>query len=108
MIRLRQTLERWRRHPVLGPLVLVVLALLLVVVFLHAAHEGFDGATTVGGFCFVVVAVLGAMLLDGVRRLVPMPVSRVVRERGPPSFHAIVLVRQPAVSAAGFVLPLRR
>ena len=39
MIRLRHALQRGLRHPVLGPILLVLLAIVMVMVVVHSTHD---------------------------------------------------------------------
>lgn len=108
MIRLRRMLERGRRHPVLGPLVLVLLVLLLAMVCFHAAHEGWDGAAEVGAVCIAIAAVLGAVVCERSRWRAPLlSVSRRF-ERGPPRPLRTGLAALPRPAGLELVLPLRR
>lgn len=43
VIRLRQSLDAGLRHPLLGPLLLLFLALILAFVFLHTVEHGVEG-----------------------------------------------------------------
>lgn len=65
MIRLRHGLERGRAHPILGPLLVIVIVLLLAMVFLHVAHEGMDAATALGEICLGLASALGLVLPYG-------------------------------------------
>jgi hypothetical protein len=83
-------IERARRHPVLGIVVVVLLALLLVLVALHGAHDGLDHDAA-AMVCLALV-VVGAVLTALVRA--PLRVAdRADRRRGPPSLA-------PALAAA--------
>lgn len=99
MIRLRRTLERGCAHPLFGPVVLLVVLLLLTMVFLHLAHEGWDLAAGLGGACFGIATVLGLLL--GERLLASRPPRRVLvpSDRGPPRSPARLVL--PVVLAAG-------
>lgn len=107
MIRFRHTLERARRHPLLGPLVFLLLLLLLVMVAIHAIHDGEHAASDVAPFCLALIAVV-ALLIPPVGR---QPETSIVltrsRDRGPPR-----LWRHARRRARGFtsplVIPLRR
>ena len=48
MIRLRRTLERGRRHPILGPIVLILLVLLLAMVMLTVTFFLLNAIQSVG------------------------------------------------------------
>lgn len=109
MIRLRSSFERTCKHPVLGPLAILLLAVLLSVLFLHVAHEGLhapaalDAGTT---FCFGLAAILAVAVVcrSGVRPLSVLLAGS--RERGPPlarAVHACEPLARALVST-----PLRR
>lgn len=108
MIRLRRTLERGRAHPILGPILLIVLALLLAMVFLHAAHEGHNAATEAGVLCLAILTILGSLVLDGVRRSVPAAMVQARGDRGPPIALSRRRLERPPEPASTFVTPLRR
>ena len=108
MIWLRRTLERGRAHPVLGPIVLLVLVLLLVLVSLHAALDGQAAATEVGALCLAVLTILGPLLVERMRRAQQSSVVAVRGDRGPPVPIELRSVTQPAPGAPSFVTPLRR
>ncbi len=108
MIRLRRTLERSRAHPILGPILLIVLVLLLSMLFLHAAHDGMDAAIEVGAICFGIATFLGLVLLERLRRRPPEALIRVRGDRGPPSLPETYLQRPTTIAAASLSLPLRR
>lgn len=101
-------LERGRAHPILGPILLIVLVLVLAMVFVHTAHDGRDAATEVGSICFGIVTFLGLILVERLRRHAPAPLIAVRGDRGPPA-HREPYIAQPAVSPAALLaLPLRR
>lgn len=108
MIRLRRMLERGRKHPVLGPVVLVLLVLLLAMVCFHAAHDGWDGAVEMGAVCVGIAAILAAVA--GERSLWRAPLLSVTRllERGPPRAFRAMLAGAPQPAPFERVLPLRR
>ncbi len=62
MIRLRSMFERGRAHPILGPVLLIVLVLLLAMVFLHVVQEGVEAAMELGAMCIAIATVLGLLL----------------------------------------------
>ena len=107
MITLRRALERGRRHPVLGPIVVVLLAILLVLVVLHAAHEGWDGAAELGIACVVIATLMGVVVSCCLRCTAPLRLLGTCLRRGPPARHAGSSVAAP-LWAAELVLPLRR
>lgn len=108
VIRLRRTLERGRAHPILGPILLVVLALLLAMVFLHAAHEGHDAAAETSVLCLAMLTILGRILLERMRRDAPATVVEVRRDRGPPRVLGTRRLERPFDAAFTVVTPLRR
>lgn len=107
MIRLRRTLERGRAHPVLGPILLIVLVLLLTIVFLHVAQDG-NAATEIGAMCVALATVLGLPLLEKLRRRFSEPLVSVRGDRGPPSVSGRPVPRAAVVAALSRTLPLRR
>ena len=66
MIRLRELIDRGRRHPILGPVLIVVLALVIALMMLHERDES-NGADF-GVLC------LGIMLLL-IRAVMPRPTT---------------------------------
>ena len=108
MIPLRQALERGRRHPVLGPILLILLALLLAMVFLHATGDGHDAITEVGVMCMVILTILGPLLLERARRTPPESVEPTPDDRAPPPIHARLRLTWSSATAFAFVAPLRR
>jgi hypothetical protein len=108
VIRVRRILERGSAHPVFGPILLVVMVLLLAMVFLHVAGEGWDAATEIGAICLGIATVLGLVLLERMRDHFLEPVISVRGDRGPPRPSLTRLLR-PIVNATGpGSLPLRR
>ena len=108
MIRLRRTLDRGRAHPILGPILLIVLALLLALVFLHAAHEGHDAAAEAGAFCLAILTILGPLVVERLRRTPPAIVVPARGDRGPPVSLSRRRVTQPDGAAPLLATPLRR
>lgn len=103
MIRLRQSLDAAVRHPLLGPLLLLFLALVLAFVCLHVIEHGVEGVLIA---CVLLVAA-------GVRLAVV--VGRVCRaadaapgplRRGPPA-RVVRWERPPPAARAAVALPLR-
>jgi hypothetical protein len=108
VIRLRRTLERGRKHPLLGPIVLILLVLLLAMVFLHAAHDDHGAAVETGFFCLAIVTMLGPVLVR-VGRAEPRSVALPgFPTRGPPTDSAPLRVEQLARGPGWRVAPLRR
>lgn len=99
-------LERGRAHPVLGPILLVVLVLMLAMLFLHAAQDGNDAATEVGVFCLFLATSLGLVLLQRLRSHISESLTSVRGDRGPPSRATQIL--RPVIAAGSRSLPLRR
>lgn len=108
MIRLRRTLERGRAHPVLGPIVVLMLVLLLVLVSLHAVLDGQAAATEVGALCLVVLTILGPLVVERMRRTRGSILVAVRGDRGPPISIDVRSILQPAPGAPSFATPLRR
>lgn len=98
-------LERGRAHPVLGPILLLVVVLLLAVVFMHLADEGWEAALSVGAICFAVATLVGPVVLARIRERAPRPPMRALRDRGPPPVPVLPAV---ALATATRNLPLRR
>lgn len=91
MIRLRVAIERGLRHPVLGPLLVIVLAVMLVMVIFHTTNDQLHKAGLL--LCAAVMLLVAVVLLPP-RTLVPARRSRPNR-RGPPE-------RRRAPIASGF------
>ena len=101
-------LERGRAHPILGPVLLVVLVLLLAMVFVHAAHDGMDAATEVGAMCLALASFFWVAVLD---RLVRRPREARIWTpdvRGPPTASGAVQLVPARIAATPFKTPLRR
>lgn len=108
MIGLRRKIELAVAHPVWGPIVIITLAVLLGLVFVHVVFNDAGFVANLGAICFGVVTVLAA--IPGRRFLLELPLLLVglAEKRGPPrvarrSSSAVSLLR-----TADFVLPLRR
>lgn len=81
MIELRRRLERGLRHPLLGPLCLIVLALILAFTVMHGAHDQMQAA----GELFACVAFLiGAIVSLSMPRLREATTIALRAPRGPP------------------------
>ena len=106
MIRLRRTLERSWAHPVLGPILLIVVALLLAFLVVHAFHQDAIGA--IGALCVAIVAVVGAALLELVPGRLARPVISARGDRGPPLARGKRFQRPIAFATGARSLPLRR
>lgn len=108
LIRLRRTLERGRRHPILGPIVLILLVLLLAMVFMHAAHDEHGAAIEAGFFCLAIVTLLGPVvswIAHAMRRAADGPPQRY---RGPPNRYKSHRVDALARGPGWREVPLRR
>ena len=101
MIELRRKLERGLRHPLLGPVCLLLLALLLAFTVVHGAHDQLESC------CELVVCIaIVFIVLVCVRpaRLRPLFYSVQV-PRGPPAYSAVSSVALSPFSDA--LRPLR-
>lgn len=101
MLRLRTAIQRGLRHPLAGPLLLLVLAALLVFVVLHVVEHGSVGDIV----AYLGVVAYGLWLLR-IGRGTPAAETRraFARRRGPPALRPSVgLATQPALFS-----PLRR
>lgn len=85
MIRLRREIERGLRHPLVGPLLLVFLAVLVVFIALHETSDSIAGHVAL--ICVAIaIVLLAAVSLAGV----PHPATRSLGTnppRGPPSAY---------------------
>ena len=63
VIELRRKIERAIAHPVWGPVVIVVLAVLLAVVFIHVVADDAGFVADVGAICFGVVVAAAVSLV---------------------------------------------
>lgn len=106
MIRLRDMIERGCRHRLLGPIVILALAVLLASVFLHVALEGAEAAVELGELCVAIATILGSFLLARSRGTSLARVGEVA-DRGPPRLAAVVATGLPGL-AAPVAIPLRR
>lgn len=73
MIRIRTVLERGRAHPILGPVVVLLLVFVLAMTFLHGVEDGHASVTDAGVLCIAIVTLLGPALSVGSARLSPLP-----------------------------------
>ena len=106
MIRIRTLIERGCSHPVLGPVLLVILVLMLAMVFLHFAEDSHEASF--GTACLALAAFLGSMLLTPILRTYRAAVASVQPNRGPP---AVFFSQRPQFVSAHdppIVTPLRR
>lgn len=82
VIRLRQHIERGLRHPLVGPLLLLLLAVLVVFTALHETSESIFGEA--GLVCVAIALVLLAVVPFAGRRPVPARLAATNPSRGPP------------------------
>jgi hypothetical protein len=103
VIRLRQSLEATLRHPLLGPLLLVFMALVLAFVCLHTIEHGVEGLL----FSCVLLVAAGVRLVVVVGRVWrASQVDGSRPSRGPPA-RFVRANRPPPAAPALVVLPLR-
>jgi hypothetical protein len=100
-------LERGSAHPILGPVLLILLVLLLAMVFLHVAHEGIDVAAGMGAICVGIAAALGLLVTNRLRFSLSAELDSRPGARGPPRPSEDVPRRPPAL-ATSLSIPLRR
>ena len=77
-------LEQGRKHPLLGPVVLLLLVLLLAMTCLHAAQDGWEAAAGTSVVCIGLIMLLGVVVS---RPPIPLILSTVLRhqaQRAPP------------------------
>jgi hypothetical protein len=104
VIRLRQRLQAGLEHPVAGPLLLLLIALMLTFVFLHTIEHGVEGLLFT---CVMLVAAVLRLVVVLGRVSRPRPVRVAVAGRAPPR-RTVPLLRASRLPAAEFVVPLRR
>jgi hypothetical protein len=101
-------LERGRAHPILGPVLLVLLVLLLAMVFVHAAHDGMDAAPEVGAICVALASFFGVAILDGLLRRPRDARTSTPAGRGPPTAPGAVRLVPGRIAPTLSSIPLRR
>lgn len=69
MIRLRESMERWLRHPAVGPVLILCLAFVLAFLVLHEASEG--SIETLLAACATLAAFLAVAVASRERYLPP-------------------------------------
>lgn len=77
-------IQRGLAHPVLGPLVLILLALLLSMVFLHMLEDGHGALGEFGAACVALASMLGVLLIARGQGLFGSTVAQARGDRGPP------------------------
>ena len=101
-------LERGRAHPILGPILLVVLVLLLAMVFVHAAHDGLDAATEVGAMCLALASFFWVAVLERLLRRPQEAHAWTPDARGPPAVSGATHLVPVRIAATPSSIPLRR
>ena len=104
VIQLRQSIERGLRHPLLGPVLLLLLGLVLAFMVFHAIEHGVEGQLFT--CVLLAAAVFRLVALNGRVRFIRLE-PRVLTDRAPPRSHPDRLLRTRA-PAFLFALPLRR
>jgi hypothetical protein len=109
VIELRRKIELAVAHPVWGPVVIITLAVLLGLVFIHVVFDDAGFVADIGAICFGVVTALAAILGRSLRLGTPLfLVGLVQEERGPPGVTRRSSRPFSPPRTADFVLPLRR
>lgn len=99
---MRGLIDRGRRHPVLGPLLTVLLVLLIAITMLHEGHESIAGDT--GMLCVgIALLLMTAVVLASAAPLMRF-VDPALPARGPPPRRVDTVVFGPDAASA---LPLR-
>jgi hypothetical protein len=101
-------LERGLAHPVLGPFVLIVLALLLSMVFLHVSDDGHGALGEFGAACVALTSLLGALLIARGHVLVGSRPEQVRGDRGPPVTVVASVACATVTTFSARSSPLRR
>jgi hydrogenase-4 membrane subunit HyfE len=101
-------LERGRKHPILGPIVLILLVVLLAMVFMHAAHDGHGAAVEAGFFCLAIVSMLGSVVIRVARVQPRSAATSLSRDRGPPAYSETFRTHPAARGPDWRAAPLRR
>lgn len=100
--------ERGRAHPIIGPILLVVLVLLLVMVFLHVALEGMEAAAEVGAMCVAIATALGLLVTTRLRPGLSAVRVATPGERAPPWTFVLAVPSRSSAIATSSSTPLRR
>ena len=103
VIRLRQSIEAGLRHPVLGPLLLLALALMLAFVVLHTLEHGVEGLLF---WCMIIAAVVLRLVVVLGRTWRATTGRLPLISRGPPR-RALCLLPASRLPTALSDLPLR-
>jgi hypothetical protein len=101
VIALRRGIERGVRHPVFGPLCLILFALLLALTVAHGLHDQFHDGELVACVAFVVIGAIVSLVLPP---LAGLRSTRLVACRAPPQVCPRVEPRLAVVAP----IPLRR
>lgn len=104
MIRLRRRIHLTLRHPVVGPLLLVVLAVLLAFVILHGVEHGVEGELFT---CGILAAAALRLVVIALRRLARSAERAELPGRSPPRAPECRARLHPPLAAPAF-FPLRR
>ena len=100
--------ERGRAHPILGPILLVVLVLLLAMVFLHVALEGIEAAAEVGAMCVAIATALGLLVTTRLRPGLSAETVSMPGNRAPPWTFVLAVPSRSSGIATSLDTPLRR
>ena len=103
VIRLRQSIEAGLRHPLLGPLLLLALAIVLVFVVFHTVEHGVAGLLF---SCAILAAASLRLVVVLGRTWRATTEPRPLVSRGPPS-RSLYVVPARGVPTGPSVLPLR-
>lgn len=95
VIRLRRLIDRGRRHPVVGPLLVLVLVLLIAFAVLHEGHE--SAGIDAGVLCIGVAVILMVAALIAPPTALARVEGAVVPARAPP--------RQPGAAPVSRAVP---
>ena len=100
--------ERGRAHPILGPIVIIVLVLLLTMVFLHVLHEGMEAVTEMGTVCIALASAFGWLVMTRLSGCPPLIVIRERVGRSPPQNWLVDCGGSISLAVAPSNTPLRR
>lgn len=102
MVRLRREIERGARHPVVGPLLIVLLALMVAFTVMHEGNEATGGQ--IGELCVGIALILLAVIVVWPLAVRGRVVAAVPPGRAPPSAYRAASCSVPVVPD---FLPLR-